>query len=355
MPNIRPVILSGGSGTRLWPISTPDLPKQFAPLLPGPSLFEQTFTRLAPMAEASSPLVVSGPDHLELVTVTAVDAGLQPALVIIEPEGRNTAPAALAAALASPPDEVLVILPSDHLIADEEGFRDRVLLAAEMAVRGHILTFGVVPSRAETGYGYIEQGEPVDGGFRVSRFKEKPGAEEAAALWRDGKHSWNSGIFVVPAGLLIEEAARHAPELLMGVRSAMRDPEDGAVRLGESFVEVEKISLDHAIMERTSNALVVPIDVGWDDVGSFHALWAVADKDEDENAISGDVVTADVSGSLVIAGSRRVAVVGLDDVVVVETPQAVLVLPRDRSQEVRELIEPSLSSERSAAEGPAHH
>lgn len=355
MPNIRPVILSGGSGTRLWPVSTPELPKQFAPLISGRSLFEQTLARFAPMSETSSPLLVSGSGHLELVRRAAANAGVRPGLIIIEPEGRNTAPAAIAAALSCSPDEVLVILPSDHLIADEETFRERVRQAADVASRGHILTFGVVPSRAETGYGYIEQGARVDGGYRVSRFKEKPNEEEAAVLWRDGKHLWNSGIFVVPAGLLIEEATRHAPDILDGVRSAIGDPEDDTLRLGESFVEVEKISLDHAIMEKTSAALVIPIDVGWDDVGSFQALWAVSARDEDDNAISGDVVTADVSGSLILAGSRRVAVVGVEDLVVVETPEAVLVLPRDRSQEVKKLIEGHPGREPSAVEGPAHH
>lgn len=306
------------------------------------------------MSEASAPLVVSGSGHLELVRRASANAGVRPALMIIEPDGRNTAPAAIAAALTCSSDEVLVILPSDHLIADEEAFRERVGRAAEIASRGHILTFGVIPSRAETGYGYIEQGEPLDGGYRVSRFKEKPNAEEAEALWRDGKHLWNSGIFVVPAGLLIEEAARHAPEILTGVRSAIGEPEDDTLLLGRSFAGVEKISLDHAIMEKTSAALVIPIDVGWDDVGSFQALWAVSAKDEENNAISGDVVTSDVSASLIMAGSRRVAVVGLDDLVVVETPDAVLVIPRDRSQEVRELIEGPPSRDPSAVEGPAH-
>lgn len=260
-------------------------------------------------------------------------------MIIVEPDGRNTAPAAMAAALASSPDDVLVILPSDHLIADEEAFRTRVRQAAEIAARGNILTFGVLPSRAETGYGYIERGEPVDSAYRVSRFKEKPSPDEAVILANDGRHLWNSGIFVVPAGLLIEEAARLAPEILTGVRSSLTEPDGDLLRLGEDFAGVEKISLDHAVMEKTRAALVIPIDVGWDDVGSFQALWAVSDKDEHDNAISGDVLASDVSGSLILAGSRRVAVVGLEDVVVVETPEAVLVLPRSRSQDVKGLID----------------
>ena len=302
-------------------------------------MFEETLVRLSPMPGALPPLVVTGAAHLGLVREAAAKAGVDPELMIVEPDGRNTAPAAIAAALWSSPEEVLVILPSDHLIGDYEVFRSRVAHAAEVAASGYIVTFGVIPDRPETGYGYIEQGDPVNGGFQVRRFKEKPEADEARALSTDGRHLWNSGIFVVPAGLLIEEAARHVPEVLAGVETAFTEPSQGTLSLGKSFAEVEKISLDHAIMEKTTRALVVPIDVGWDDVGSFQALWALSDKDGQENAVSGDVLISDVSGSLIIAGSRRVAVAGVDDLVVIETPDAVLVLPRDRSQDVKTLIE----------------
>ena len=252
------MILSGGSGTRLWPISTPELPKQFAPLLSGRSLFEDALVRLSPMPGALPPLIVTGAAHLGLVRKAADRTGVAPGLMIVEPDGRNTAPAAIAAALWSSPADVLVILPSDHLIGDDEAFRARVAHAAEIASSGHIVTFGVIPDRPETGYGYIERGDPMNGGFHVSRFKEKPEADEARALSTDGRHLWNSGIFVVPAGLLIEEAARHASEVLAGVEMAYTEPSGDTLTLGESFAEVEKISLDHAIMEKTTTALVVP-------------------------------------------------------------------------------------------------
>lgn len=333
------MILSGGSGTRLWPVSTPDVPKQFAPLFSGLTLFERTLIRLASMPEAAPPLVIAGSGHLDLVGEAAERVGVPPELMIVEPDGRNTAPAAVAAALASSSDDVLVILPSDHLIGDEEAFRVVVRQAAEIAARGHIVTLGVVPSRPETGYGYIERGDPVGPAYRVARFKEKPSSDEAEMLANDGRHLWNAGIFIVPAGLLVEETATLAPEILSGVRSSLTEPDGDLLRLGEEFTDIEKISLDHAVMEKTQAALVIPIDVGWDDVGSFDALWAVSDKDEMGNAIEGDVVLGDVSGSLILASSRRVAVVGLEDVVVVETPEAVLVLPRRRSQDVKGLAE----------------
>lgn len=338
VPVIRPVILSGGSGTRLWPVSTDDLPKQFAPLLGSRSLFERTIERLQPL-DVFPPVVVTGSNHVGLVQNALGRAGLDGGLVIVEPEGRNTAPAALAAALAVGGDEVLVILPSDHLIADEAGFRSAILSAARLAGSGRIVTFGIVPSSPETGYGYIETGEPVDGAFEVTRFKEKPGMEEASRMVADGRHLWNSGIFVVRAGTLLDEGRLHCTDLVEGVSSTMGDPGGGLLELGPGFSEVEKISLDNAIMEKTSTAAVIPIDVGWDDLGSFEALWSVSPKDENDNIFSGDVVAIDVTGSLVLASTRRVAVAGLSDVVVVETPEGVLVVPRSRSQVVKQLIE----------------
>ncbi|MCZ6457460.1 MAG: sugar phosphate nucleotidyltransferase, partial [Actinobacteria bacterium] len=237
------------------------------------------------------------------------------------------------------PDDVLVILPSDHLIRDQGAFADAVIHSVEYAVEGSVVTFGVVPSRAETGYGYIELGEPLPGAFRVRRFKEKPDQEEAERLTSDGNHVWNSGMFVVSAAGLLMEASRHCPVILAGVTAAMRAPVDGIVELGAEFLNVERISLDHAIMEKTENAIVMPIDVGWDDVGSFEALWSIAEKDGRGNVTSGDTVLIDVEGSLVKATSRTVAVAGVSDVVVVETPDVVLVVPRNQSQMVRDLAE----------------
>ncbi len=333
------MILSGGAGTRLWPLSTPGFPKQFATLTGEDSLFTQALHRLAGRPGVSPPIVVTGSAHAELVKVFAAESGVDIHLILVEPAGRNTAPASLAAALSSDPDDVLVILPSDHLIRDQGAFADAVIHSVEYAVEGSVVTFGVVPSRAETGYGYIELGEPLPGAFRVRRFKEKPDQEEAERLTSGGNHVWNSGMFVVSAAGLLMEASRHCPVILAGVTAAMRAPVDGIVELGAEFLNVERISLDHAIMEKTENAIVMPIDVGWDDVGSFEALWSIAEKDDRGNVTSGDTVLIDVEGSLVKATSRTVAVAGVSDVVVVETPDVVLVVPRNQSQMVRDLAE----------------
>lgn len=308
-------------------------------MIGGRSLFETTIRRLLPLPEATEPLVITGEGHIDLVRDTAARSGVSPGLIVVEPVGRNTAPAAVAAALLADPEDILVLLPSDHLIADEDGFRNAVIEAVAVAESGHIVTFGVVPTSAETGYGYIETGEDLGGALEVKRFKEKPDLAEAEQLYEDGRHLWNSGIFVVTARVLLDEAEKHAPELLEGVNRSMGSPVGDLLELDPVFADVEKISLDHAVMEKTATAAVLPLDVGWDDVGSFHALWAVSDQDDDRNVLSGDAVTFDVTGSLVLATSRRVAVAGLDDVVVVETPEAVLVVPRSRSQEVKRMIE----------------
>jgi mannose-1-phosphate guanylyltransferase/mannose-1-phosphate guanylyltransferase/mannose-6-phosphate isomerase len=334
------VILSGGSGTRLWPLSTQARPKQFARIVPDrPTLFEATLTRLSPLEGVVAPIVVTGAGHLAFVTEAVADSGISPWLTIVEPEGRNTAPAVAAAALASDPSDVLVLLPSDHLIEDVDRFGRHVLAAAALAGEGSIVTFGVTPDRPETGYGYIEVGDALDGGYAVARFKEKPTAEAAAGMATDGRHVWNSGMFVATAATLTAEMERLAPEVLSGVAAAISPTEDGRLTLGPSFSEVEAISFDHAVMERTGRAAVIPIDVGWDDVGSFQAIWGMAAKDADGNFASGEVLLDEVSGSLVMATSRTVAVAGLSDMVVIETPEAVLVLPLDRAQEVRGLAE----------------
>ena len=337
MPVARPVILSGGSGTRLWPLSTPDLPKQFAPLLPGGSLFVQTLLRMEGVVGMTAPVIVTGGAYANTARAMASDVGVPPEMMIVEPVGRNTAPAVLAAAMSVDTEDVLMILPSDHLVENVVGFASAVTDAVEKAVSGSIVTFGITPTSPETGYGYIEMGRASGNSYQVNRFKEKPETTEAVALVSDGRHVWNSGIFVVVAGTLIEEALVHCPELVSGVRASLRPADDGVLCLGDEFLAVESISLDHAIMEKTKKAVVMPIDVGWSDVGSYEALYELSEKDEAGNAVSGDVLLRDVSGSLIRATSRRVAVAGLSEVVVIETAEAVLVLPKDRAQEAGEM------------------
>lgn len=339
MSRLRPVILSGGSGTRLWPLSTSEVPKQFVPLFGGRSLFELTVSRLAGVPEVASPIIVTGSGHRALVEAAMADHGGDDYVLVVEPTGRNTAPAALAAAFVGESDDVLVIVPSDHLVSDVESFRTAVTAASDHARRGSIVTFGIEPSRPETGYGYIEMGEPHDGtAFRVARFKEKPDLDEAQAMMSDGRHVWNSGMFVARADQFLSEGRAHCPAVVDGVRRAIPEVGAGTLALGRSFQDVEAISIDYAIMEKTTRALVMPISVGWDDVGSYQSLLAAVERDSRGNHVSGDVTLIDVEGSFVRAGSRKLAVVGMSDVVVVETEDAVLVLPLDRSQDVREIV-----------------
>lgn len=334
MPTIRPLILSGGSGTRLWPLSTRRLPKQFADLLGGRSLFEMTLERLA---SDRPPIIVAGSAHVGLIEDACAATGVEPQLLILEPTGRNTAPASVAGALAADRDDVLVILPSDHLISRLEPFRATVTEAAAHAERGSIVVLGVDPRRPETGFGYIEVGDPVSGGWEVAAFKEKPVIEDAQRMLEEGGHLWNSGIFVLTASTLLDEIAKTNPPILSRVEAAMRPAEEGRIVLGPEFEAVESISFDHAVMEKTGRGVVLPLDAGWDDIGSFHALWAASPRDEAGNAVDGDVELSQVTGSLVKATSRRVAVAGVDDLVVIETPDAVLVVPRERAQVVRDL------------------
>lgn len=338
MSELRPVILSGGSGTRLWPLSTPELPKQFVPLFGGRSLFDLTVRRLDGIDGVGVPIVVTGSTHLGLVQQTLGTAGIGEREILVEPVGRNTAPAAVAAAMVAQPEDVLVIVPSDHLITDVGGFRKAVDAAAGLAGEGGIVTFGIEPTRPETGYGYIEIGESRGPNvFRVGAFKEKPDLATATAMVEDGRHVWNSGMFVARAGDLLEEARAHCLPIVDGVAKAIPDRRDGVLRLGDSFAEVEPDSIDYAIMEKTDRALVVPIDVGWDDVGSYQSLLDAVDRDQEGNHIEGDVTVTGVARSFIQATSRKVAVAGLSDIVVVETPDAVLVVPLGHSEDVRHL------------------
>jgi mannose-1-phosphate guanylyltransferase/mannose-6-phosphate isomerase len=336
VPNLRPVILSGGAGTRLWPLSTPDVPKQFIPLFGADSLFALTLRRLTTLPDLGGAIVVTGERFVPLVERELTSSSFE-ARLLVEPEARSTAPAAIAAAKMLPPEDVVLILPADHLIADVPGFGDAIADAAEIAGRGLIVTFGIVPNRPETGYGYMEKGESDGKGHVVARFKEKPGQAEAVEMARDGRHLWNSGMFVACAGTILEQAAELCPEILDAVTGSMPTSPSTVTRLGEAFKSARSISFDHAIMEHTQAARVLEVDFGWSDVGSYDSLLEASERDDAGNHISGEVTLSDVSGSYVRAASRRVVVAGLDDVVVVETPDAVLVLPLDRAQDVREL------------------
>ncbi|HEY4607052.1 MAG TPA: sugar phosphate nucleotidyltransferase, partial [Acidimicrobiia bacterium] len=303
-PTVRPVILSGGAGTRLWPLSTEGSPKQFMRLL-GEPLFESTLNRLREVEGVGPVTVVTGADYVDAVERAARRVSMALDSIIIEPAGRNTAPAVIAAALIADPDDVLVVLPSDHVIADGAAFGEAVNQGVNKAVDGALVIFGVEPSRPETGYGYIEKGEAIAGAYRVARFKEKPEVVEAERLAGAGTHLWNCGIFVFTAARVLEEAKGHIPELVGAVEASLPTVENGRIVLDRSFEEVTSISIDHAVMEKTDSAVVIEADFGWSDIGSWQSLWMHSERDPAGNVLAGEVIAVDVTDSYVRSTSRR--------------------------------------------------
>ncbi|UPY38149.1 mannose-1-phosphate guanylyltransferase/mannose-6-phosphate isomerase [Sediminicoccus sp. KRV36] len=346
-PNIVPVILSGGTGSRLWPLSRESHPKQFWPLLSPMTMVQET-ARRAMGPGFAPPVVVVGEGHRFLVAEQLREAGIAEPQIILEPEGRNSAPAIAVAALLiaeAQPDAVLWIMAADAAISDVPALHAALELAAQAARGGRIVTFGMRPTEPQTGFGYIELGEPIadmPGVRLVQSFTEKPDLATAERLSTDGGHVWNSGMFVATASTLIAELREHAPAVLTAARAAL----EGAardldfIRLGaEAFREAPAISIDYAVMERTRHAAVVPADLGWSDVGSWDALWQTAPKDAAGNVVQGPVEMLDSTGSYVRSEGILTAVLGLQDVVVVVTDDAVLAMPRSRAQDVKRVVE----------------
>ena len=344
---VVPVILSGGSGTRLWPVSRGSFPKQFWPLVSEQTLVQETAHR-AVAAGFAPPLVVCNQDHRFLVAEQLREAGIGGARIVLEPCGRNSAPAITAAALIvaeQDPDAVVWMMPADAAITRTEALGEAMNRAVTAARAGRIVTFGMTPRSAETGYGYIEAGAELadaPGVHEVVRFVEKPGAAAAAQFAADGKHFWNSGMFVFQAATLLQEMERFAPELVRAVRRALdtRTADLDFIRLGvEAFAGCPNISLDYAVAERTSLAAVAAADFGWSDVGSWNALWELGEKDADGNVAVGDVLLEGATGCYARSDGMLTAVVGLQDAVVVTTGDAVLAMHRDRAQDVKAIVE----------------
>ncbi len=354
MAKLQPVLLSGGSGTRLWPLSREAYPKQFLALVGEDTMLQATWRRVAPLSDAA-PIVVANEDHRFLAAEQLRVAGVEHADILLEPVGRNTAPAIAAAALhalRAGDDPLLLVLPSDHVVADADGFRAAVRAAAAAAEQGALVTFGIVPSAPETGFGYIQAG-PGDAAspLRVLRFVEKPDASTAQAYLDAGGYYWNSGMFLFRASRYLDELRRHAPAMLDAVRAAVEQgTRDGDfVRLDKSaFAACPSDSIDYAVMEKTDAAMVLPVDIGWNDVGSWSALWDVSAQDGDGNAQHGDVIAVDSRNSYAYA-RRLVALVGVDDLVVVETDDAVLVAHKDKVQQVKDVVAQLKAGQRSHA------
>lgn len=364
---ITPVILCGGSGTRLWPLSRNEHPKQFLQLVGERTMLQQTVDRLTALPRVAPPIYICNAAHRFLVADQIRECSIEPGRIILEPTPRNTAPAVSIAAMeatAYGEDAFLLVLPADHHIDNTEAFCDAVALAYEGAAAGSLMTFGVVPTRPETGYGYIARGEPLlrqhaggkpvtQGIYRVQRFVEKPDPVTADQYVRAGTYLWNSGMFLFRASRLLEELRVHAPLIHDACKKAYEQAEidNGNVTLSETlFTAVPEDSIDYAVMEQTTAAGVVSLDAGWNDVGSWASLLEVNQQDENNNVAIGDVIFSDVSDSYIRSESRMVAVVGVKDHVIVETADAVLVAPRARAQEVKQLVADLRTNKRAEAD-----
>ncbi|AXF19840.1 mannose-1-phosphate guanylyltransferase/mannose-6-phosphate isomerase [Burkholderia pyrrocinia] len=347
--NIYPVILCGGSGTRLWPMSRGGYPKQYLRLTGEHTLVQQTVRRLSGIASVAEPIVIANQDQRFLVADQLHGIGVAPEAIVLEPMKRNTAPAVAAAALIAverSPDALLMVLPSDHVILDSAAFSDLASAAADIAREGYLVTFGIEPTAPHTGYGYIRSGAALDGfggASRVDEFIEKPDAETAGRFLDQGGYYWNSGMFMLKASTYLEDLARYAPTVLaqigQAVAQARRD--DDFIRLEpQAFALCPDISIDYAVMEKTDRAaMVVASGMGWSDIGSWSALADITEKDTDGNSLSGDVIAEDVTSSYIRADHRMVAAIGLKDTIVVETADAVLVAHRSQTERVKTIVE----------------
>ena len=337
---IHPVILSGGSGTRLWPLSRSHYPKQFLALDGDKSMLQETALRVQGEGFAD-PIIICNEEHRFLVAEQMREIGVSTAAIVLEPVGRNTAPAAVVAALLVDGGEILV-LPSDHVVRDVPTFHDALKVAELAAQSGQFVTFGIIPDSPETGYGYIQKGNGEGRVNSVARFVEKPDLENAQRFVLSGEYLWNSGMFLFPVAPLLEEIEVLTPGIRGACEAAVKDgvKDLDFLRLGkEAFEAVESISIDYALMEKTTKASVVPVDMGWSDVGAWTALWDIEDKDANGNVIEGDVLALDTKNAYLRSSGPMLATVGLDDVVIVATPDAVLVANKNRVQEVKTIVE----------------
>jgi mannose-1-phosphate guanylyltransferase/mannose-1-phosphate guanylyltransferase/mannose-6-phosphate isomerase len=362
--SVVPVLLSGGTGSRLWPLSRETCPKQLLALLGEKTLLQQTVLRVAEPALFSQPIIIANVEHRFLIAEQLRAIGTE-ATIILEPLGRSTAPAvaiAALAAVASDPDAVILAMPVDHMVSDLAGFREAVAAGLPAARAGQFVLFGIRPDSPATGMGYIRAGDPLGEQpiiRRVGGFVEKPDLATATRFLTDGSHLWNSGIFLLPAKRYLDELGRLAPDILSACRTALAgasDDSDFRRLAADAFAASPSISIDYAVIEKTDNSVVVPVDIGWSDVGSWSALWKIGDKDDAGNVRSGDVVLQDSKGCYLRSDGPLVAALGVDDLVVIAASDVVLVTRKERDQDVNKLVA-RLRAEgrRAATETPAVH
>ncbi len=360
---IIPVILSGGSGSRLWPMSREMNPKQFLSLVGEQTMLQETMTRLSGVYDLAAPIVVCNEGHRFLVAQQMRDISVEVDKIILEPIGRNTAPAIAAAAeyiqSKGAGHNVMLILAADHVIQNKEIFHRVVEAGSVIAQEGQLVTFGIVPDKAETGYGYIKradklvsQSSDIDDVYKVERFVEKPDADTAQRYLDSGEYYWNSGMFMFQADAILQELETFSEAIYTAVKASVSEgtKDLGFCRLGiDAFTASPSDSIDYAVMEKTSKAVVLPLDANWSDVGAWAALWEIKKQDEEGNVLHGDVLTHELSNSYVHAEGRMVAVIGMDNCVVVETADAVLVADKSRSQDVKTIVNQLKNTQREEA------
>ncbi len=349
-----PVILSGGSGTRLWPLSRSQHPKQFLPLISNHTMVQDTLLRLRGLNGLQTPLGVCNEDHRFMMAEQLREIGAQPSAIILEPVGKNTAPAvALAALTADSTDDVLLVLPADHVIANVQAFQKAVSKAGALAEQGFLVTFGIVPTEPETGYGYIKAGNKLDDdSFNVAAFVEKPDQSTAKKYVDSGEFYWNSGMFAFTARRYLEELEKYHPAILKSCQAALTNAQRDIdfIRLDkEAFLQCPADSIDYAVMEKTDQAVVIPLEAEWNDVGSWSALWDVTEKDQDGNAVSGDVLTLNTKNSFLHSSHKLITTVGVNNLVVVETDDAVMIAAKDQVQDVKKIVDQLKENKRSEA------
>lgn len=348
MNSIVPVILSGGSGSRLWPISRSMYPKQLLPLVSDRTMLQETALRVAPDDLLSAPLIVCNEEHRFIVAEQLRAIDVEPVAILLEEEGRNTAPAAVLAALRvmeEDKDAFILLLPSDHVIGKPEVFRQAIALGARAAAKGQFVTFGITPNAPETGYGYIRRCancDDLEGVYAVEAFYEKPDVARATAYLESGDYYWNSGMFLMPAALLLEEAKTLIPDVVKACEAAMKGRAsdlDFERPAAEAFASSPAISIDYGIMEKTDRTVILPVDMGWSDVGAWSALWDLGTKDDEGNSVRGDALLVGVQDSLIRADGASVAAVNVDNLIIVTTKDMVLVADRNQAQDVKKIVE----------------